>query len=76
MSSCLRAFVANFFLVGLEEGEHFAVEFVAVVVFVVDVGAVGVEGAEVAAEVPEGVADVVGFEDGEGVAEPGPRVVG
>lgn len=44
-----------------ENFEHLVVDEEVGVGLVGDVGAVGVEGAEVAAEVPEGVADVVGF---------------
>lgn len=55
----------------LQEGEHFFVEEFAVDVFVGDVGALGVEDAEGAAEVPECVADVVLGEECEEVLHPG-----
>ena len=55
----------------LEELEELAVEGVAVPVLVVDVLALGIEDTEGAAEVPERVADAVGGEDFEHVAEPG-----
>ena len=54
-----------------EEVEHLAVEFMAVEVFVFDVGAAAVDDAEGAAEVPQGPAEVEFAEDVKFVFQPG-----
>jgi hypothetical protein len=53
-----------------EKFEELAVKLVTVPILVKDISAAGVEDAERAAEIPEGIADLVGFQDIHDIAEP------